>query len=282
VATWKSWRRRDCISKFSLASPKLGNDLYQKSPAFVGSVLRRTGNISSLIGNLFSSLSPPPLRFVRRKITVFSTTLAAFTIDHGESKSLGPDLLVSYHDNDHYNSVRDRKCPPKPAAQNEKKMPSRKASNGVNNHQETPIEGGGAAVAGAGGDNFDPKQPPQDPDGTRLDDPADDYSAATASVSALSIDGTTTRGGTTAAAAAAKDDKSSSVKKGSPCPCGSGVKYRKCCYASKQKRSGRSDKKQLKRMSTNESDDNNTPKDSDPEEPKERSKSRGQFQVVSI
>ena len=41
-----------------------------------------------------------------RNITVFSADLAAFTIPHGGSKTAGPDLLVSYHDNDHYNSVR--------------------------------------------------------------------------------------------------------------------------------------------------------------------------------
>lgn len=41
-----------------------------------------------------------------RNITVFSADLSAFTIPHGEGKTTGPDLLVSYHDNDHYNSVR--------------------------------------------------------------------------------------------------------------------------------------------------------------------------------
>jgi hypothetical protein len=51
----------------------------------------------------------------RRKITVFSATLAAFTIDHGESESSGPDLLVSFHDNDHYNSVHNNDAAPKPS-----------------------------------------------------------------------------------------------------------------------------------------------------------------------
>jgi hypothetical protein len=38
---------------------------------------------------------------------VFSSSLAAFTIHHEHKKgSSGPDLLLSYHDNDHYNSVR--------------------------------------------------------------------------------------------------------------------------------------------------------------------------------
>lgn len=38
---------------------------------------------------------------------VFSAELAAFTIPHADTGSpLGSDLLLSYHDNDHYNSVR--------------------------------------------------------------------------------------------------------------------------------------------------------------------------------
>lgn len=42
-----------------------------------------------------------------RNITVYSSSLAAFTIHHDSgSDSAGPDLLLSYHDNDHYNSVR--------------------------------------------------------------------------------------------------------------------------------------------------------------------------------
>ena len=45
----------------------------------------------------------------RRNITVFTADLSAFTIPHGGSKVSGPDLCVSYHDNDHYNSVRNTK-----------------------------------------------------------------------------------------------------------------------------------------------------------------------------
>lgn len=55
-------------------------------------------------------------RLYCRKIKVFSIT-AAYTIDHDTNqKSIGPGLMVSYHDNDHYNSVRDSngKKPPPP------------------------------------------------------------------------------------------------------------------------------------------------------------------------
>lgn len=44
-------------------------------------------------------------KLYRRNIQVFSTA-ANYTINHGNLKSQGPDLMVSYHDNDHYNSVR--------------------------------------------------------------------------------------------------------------------------------------------------------------------------------
>lgn len=45
---------------------------------------------------------------------MFSATLSAYSIEPGAEKPSGPDLLVSFHDNDHYNSVRDEKSPPKP------------------------------------------------------------------------------------------------------------------------------------------------------------------------
>lgn len=48
-----------------------------------------------------------PFECLRRNIVVFSNELAAFTIPHADGGSpAGSDLLLSYHDNDHYNSVR--------------------------------------------------------------------------------------------------------------------------------------------------------------------------------
>jgi hypothetical protein len=55
--------------------------------------------------------------FFSRDIIVFSAEMAAFTIPHGTGKTTGPELLVSYHDNDHYNSVRlssATRAPPAP------------------------------------------------------------------------------------------------------------------------------------------------------------------------
>jgi len=45
-------------------------------------------------------------RLYRHNITVF-TAQQAFSIDCGSEKTKGPDLMLSYHDNDHYNSVHN-------------------------------------------------------------------------------------------------------------------------------------------------------------------------------
>ena len=64
-------------------------------------------------------------RLYRRRIRVFSSNLAAMNIDYDSDKPPGGlELLVSYHDNDHYNSVRDNsrggKPPPPPIRTYEK------------------------------------------------------------------------------------------------------------------------------------------------------------------
>jgi len=48
-------------------------------------------------------------KLYKRNITLFSASanLSAMGISHGGEKSSGPDLLVSYHENSHYSSVRD-------------------------------------------------------------------------------------------------------------------------------------------------------------------------------
>lgn len=194
-------------------------------------------------------LTPPPPGCDRRKITVFSTTLAAFTIDHGESKPLGPDLLVSYHDNDHYNSVRDRTSPPKPVKNDA--GASWKSCNGDDEYFQ-----GLRDNVGDGGISKDIGE-------LRIDDPANDFiEAAEASFSDLSLNETKSKVG--------KD-----VKKAAPCPCGSGMKYKKCCLA-KQKRATK-----VKRLKGPEGNQEDRAKDAEPES-EEPLKSRGQFQVVSI
>jgi hypothetical protein len=210
-------------------------------------------NISShfirLFTIIFEYFAPSTHFCYRRKITVFSTTLAAFTIDHGEPKSLGPDLFVSYHDNDHYNSVRERKSPPKPI----KNMTGTKRNS---------IDDGNKCQEPQNKNNANdiPKQQSKDSEGISGGDPLSGCTeAVTKSMSALSCNEN----------GSIVDKK---VKKSAPCPCGSGVKYKKCCLA-KQKRA--SVKKKKKAAEPGRGED----ADSEPEEPL---KSRGQFQVVSI
>jgi hypothetical protein len=47
-----------------------------------------------------------------RNIKVYQAKKPAYTIEHGESKSRGPDILVSFHDESHYNSVRNPEALP--------------------------------------------------------------------------------------------------------------------------------------------------------------------------
>mmetsp|Transcript_59471 Transcript_59471/g.66558 ORF Transcript_59471/g.66558 Transcript_59471/m.66558 type:complete len:316 (+) Transcript_59471:529-1476(+) len=131
-------------------------------------------------------------RLYKRNITVYSQTLAAFRIDHGESRSLGPDLLVSYHDNDHYNSVR-RKVRPStlsrtladynPVTMNHDIATQVKQQNNI--FIKSDLE---------------------------------------TSLSKISLKESEEK--------AINTEKN--IKKSSPCPCGSGLRYKKCCLA-KQK-----------------------------------------------
>jgi OTU-like cysteine protease/SEC-C motif len=52
-------------------------------------------------------------RLYERNVTVFSAALSAYTIEP-DKEPTGPDLLLSFHDNDHYNSVRDVASPHPP------------------------------------------------------------------------------------------------------------------------------------------------------------------------
>lgn len=45
-------------------------------------------------------------RLYKRQITIFSAS-GAYNIGIGDEKTTGPDLLLSYHENSHYNSVED-------------------------------------------------------------------------------------------------------------------------------------------------------------------------------
>ena len=121
----------------------------------------------------------------RRDIVVFSADLAAFTIPHGGSgkkKPAGPDMLLSYHDNDHYNSIRD---------------------NSVN---KPPIIQKKDEAYGMVDDNESNET---------VDDSTNQSSTADKASNAYSN---------------AIKPRKRPVKKSAPCPCGSGLRYKKCCW----------------------------------------------------
>jgi hypothetical protein len=141
----------------------------------------------------------------RRKITVFSATLAAFTIEHGDLDSSGPDLLVTFHDNDHYNSVRNNNVPPK--------SPKKKSK------ADLSVEKNNA---------------------TKSKEKQDTTLSTTTSMSELSVEDKK-----------ANEKIPKSTKKSAPCPCGSSLRYKKCCFA-KEKHAARVQK--LKGNSANNGD----------------------------
>lgn len=115
-----------------------------------------------------------------RNIIVFSAQLSAFTIPHdAANKPEGPDLLVSYHDNDHYNSVRDYSIHTKPPPLPVKEFEYCNGVNGEQKEQEVEVE----YIA----DNM----PEQSTEGKASKRP---------------------------------------TKKSAPCPCESGLRYKKCCW----------------------------------------------------
>lgn len=161
---------------------------------------------------LFSDivLNLPVVLYSRRKITVFSTTLAAFTIEHGEAESSGSDLLVSFHDNDHYNSVHNNQVP---AVKTSAKRKTPKKKSKVNSTTEKSND-------------------------TKPIKKQDSTVSTTTSMADLSVEDKKSKDvkaqDKKPKEGKPKEDKKSKEakpKKNSECLCGSGLKYKKCCFA---------------------------------------------------
>lgn len=165
-------------------------------------------------------------RLYQRKITVYSQTLAAFRIDHGESSSLGPDLLVSYHDNDHYNSVRNKLRPPTPVTMNNDIAAQVKQHNNIFTNSDLE-----------------------------------------SSLSKISLKESEEK----------ETYTEKNIKRSAPCPCGSGLRYKKCCLA-KQKHLTRIERLKAKNQEREDEEEGGI---SGLHE-EEIISSRGVFQVVSI
>ena len=173
----------------------------------------------------------------RRNIKVYSATLAAFTIDHGESKSTGPDILVSFHDNDHYNSVRNKLYPPKASPM----LVSVTAGVSSQMNDSTDVQ---------------VKKYQNTNDKSEMDN-------ITLSFSNMPL-----------GEHVGKELKTKkTIKRSAPCPCGSGLRYKKCCLA-RQKHAIR-----MERLKSNKQCEEDGLSGS---EEGETISPRGQFQIVSI
>lgn len=166
-----------------------------------------------------------------RNITVFSANanMSAMSISHGEESSSGPDLLVSYHDNDHYSSVRDIKAdvPFQPFemdattskgsnsssdsnnARGKNKSKSKKPScRSVEGSKEDAVENSNDNSVAATKDATPPSAPLENGKENNVDESQSEQAPEQET-------GKKVRG----------------PRKNSLCPCDSGKKYKKCCWA---------------------------------------------------
>lgn len=164
----------------------------------------------------------------RRTINIFSPT-GAFSIEIGHDDESGDKLLLSYHDNGHYNSVRDENTAIKPitngstaahtardvsSANNGGKKKKKKKRDKANSlrmdgDEEEKKDGGELEVAEATNDE------------SREEDSSKRIGESEGPVND----------------AADNDSKRQLVlRKNDPCPCGSGLRYKKCCLATEKSR----------------------------------------------
>lgn len=155
------------------------------------------------------------LTFLRRDIRVFSANLAVLTVPHGTDKpSSGPEILLSYHDNDHYNSVRLTR-PPKLVApiRTFVKADQESSSGERDDKQEATM-------------NVD--YPDQDTAGMKF---------RSAKTSGQNDSATVPPG---PSGDAQKDETvpiaRRQLTRNAKCPCNSGKKYRRCCYATERQK----------------------------------------------
>eukprot|EP00563_Minutocellus_polymorphus_P014408 CAMPEP_0181051680 /NCGR_PEP_ID=MMETSP1070-20121207/17182_1 /TAXON_ID=265543 /ORGANISM="Minutocellus polymorphus, Strain NH13" /LENGTH=326 /DNA_ID=CAMNT_0023130715 /DNA_START=30 /DNA_END=1010 /DNA_ORIENTATION=+ len=138
-------------------------------------------------------------RFYRRTITVYSPT-GAFSIESGHDEESGDKLLLSYHGQDHYNSVRDDNTKVKPMT-----IPT---EDSTNCDKPKNANGGGRKkkknTDKTGVDDGDEKKDDGNPPGDSTDN----------------------------ANQGRRPEKI--LRKNDPCPCGSGLRYKKCCLPMKK------------------------------------------------
>ena len=154
-------------------------------------------------------------RFYRRTITVYSPT-GAFSIESGHDEESGDKLLLSYHGQDHYNSVRDENVKIKPMSE-----PTNKPKNSIGDGRKKRNK----KKKGKSGLDDDEKK-------DDVEDGASDATEIAGNDTTSNIDGRDN--------AVAEDKKKQkqqpekTLRKNNPCPCGSGLRYKKCCLAAEK------------------------------------------------
>jgi hypothetical protein len=160
--------------------------------------------------------------------------MAAFAVGPGDDKkSRGPPLLLSFHENEHYNSVRDSTVgiPPPPIKTFEKVVETDPAVDSEIEKEEVDKEESDKASCAQLLENGDPESESHESTGSQ---------------------------------------KVPVVKKSAPCPCGSGLRYKKCCWA-KEKHAER-----LRKLRMDESVTEDSPASDDDEV------TVGSFRVMQI
>jgi len=133
-------------------------------------------------------------RLYRRNITVYSATLSVFTIECDCEDTSGPDMLLSFHSGDHYNSVRAN-AGNKKYSRNGRKL-TRNGSGGSSRRSLTDTVTTAASTVST---------PP-----ATAEFGLQDTNIVLATVVGI-------------------DDVP--VNKNAQCPCGSGKRYKRCCWA---------------------------------------------------
>jgi hypothetical protein len=122
---------------------------------------------------------------------------------------------VSFHDNDHYNSVRDEKAPPKTPPKRKNSKSKQKGSNPKEMDSKSKPKGSNPQEIGM---YVECIETPERISSYKVP-PAKGKSSVNNSMSELTVNDPDI------------EKQTKPPKKSAPCPCGSGQKYKKCCLA---------------------------------------------------
>jgi hypothetical protein len=204
-------------------------------------------------------------RLYQRRIRVFSGNMAAMNIDYDSSESPhGPELLVSYHDNDHYNSVRDttrRGKPPVP----KKTYPTSTDQMTEEDEYEDDIRTSDTESPTISGTDDVLSDLPEN---EVIQHDEDGECIEVTLPSNNNLNETRQR----------KKAKTTTIKANALCPCGSNLKYKKCCKGKDRREAVLRSSKEKK-----VSDKDNLPGDNAMDEDAIRQPAmEGKFRVLTI